>query len=197
MGKSSRKRKAIKIERALNNDSDKCDSKHDLNEKNWKTFWDNNRQCYYYWNKVTNRSTYTYPLLSNYINNPQMGKSQNKNLYTDHVEYRHFMEKEYDYSSVKFGDSINMQYSEVKDGEYCKLNTVNPKHLDSGDRAKRQCQAFFDYENYVEQRGEEAKYSNYYGINRQAEFTKRQIEVLQRKKKEKKEAKKRQWLMEI
>ncbi|KAG9292691.1 hypothetical protein G9A89_008278 [Geosiphon pyriformis] len=77
-------------------------------------------------------------------------------------------------------------------GRFQRDPTLNPERFSADSKAVRQMSYFFDYESFSQERG--AKRLKGDG-EKNKKLTKRQLEVLKQKKKEKKEMRKKAWLM--
>lgn len=116
---------------------------------------------------------------------------------TNDPEYAEFMSKEHGFdpalSDVKVAGRFN-----AKTGLFQAEDAITPEKFSQESKALRQCNAFFDYESYIEQRGMQRslQYNNLVA-SKQPKLPKKTLEKLKRMKKEKKLESKKKWLRDI
>ncbi|KAJ9064792.1 hypothetical protein DSO57_1026548 [Entomophthora muscae] len=212
----------------------------------WKSCWDSNYHCYYYWNTETNETTYTFPgsesargseagshqaesgasaqtsSIAQYPNNAYYPQDPSQYYYpqqagapinyypnyaelynapapvqhsTEDPEYSDFIRKEYGETTITSEGKIGGMFN-AKTGNFQSDHTINPDKFSQYNKAVRQCNAFFDYDGFAEQRGLE--YMAYYnGLTpnpRHQKLPKKVFEKLKTLKKEKKLESKKKWL---
>jgi hypothetical protein len=169
----------------------------------WQTCWDEHYQAYYYWNSETNESTWTCPWWS------ETGQSSTSTTTT--TTYSAQGTEEYDEDAEIYAEFMGINPKaqraqsnvgqpeyvvegrfNVRTGRFQANPLLDPERHTQAARMARQCQVFFDYDSFVEQRGQAAASGK-----RRRPLTKKQLEIVKRRRKEKKEAKKREWLLAL
>ncbi|KAJ9069733.1 hypothetical protein DSO57_1015624 [Entomophthora muscae] len=114
---------------------------------------------------------------------------------TEDPEYSEFIRKEYGETTITSEGKIGGMFN-AKTGNFQSDQTLNPDKFSQYNRAVRQCNAFFDYDSFAEQRG--LQYMAYYnGLTpnpRHQKLPKKVFEKLKTLKKEKKLESKKKWL---
>lgn len=228
-------------------------SSYDFVSPPWKSCWDSNHNCYYYWNTETNETTYTFPgsdstksaenaeAVSQQASSDGSGQTSNvpsypanasyypqgasqyyypqqagapgapMNYYPDYAslyntpapvqhstedpEYSEFIRKEYGVTTITSEGKIGGMFNAIT-GNFQSDQTITPDKFSQYNKAVRQCNAFFDYDSFAEQRG--LQYMAYYnGLTpnpRHQKLPKKIFEKLKSNKKEKKLESKKKWL---
>ncbi|RKP05946.1 hypothetical protein THASP1DRAFT_10916, partial [Thamnocephalis sphaerospora] len=167
----------------------------------WQACWDENHNAYYYWNADTNETTWVCPWWSA-TDEPQQASTASVTTRATYEEdevdedaaiYAEFMassgKRGGNGGAASVGDYVTQARFNARTGRFQADPSLTPERHSQSARMTRQCEVFFDYDAYVEQRGQAAAAGK-----RNRPLTKQELETAKRRRKEKKEAKKRDWL---
>lgn len=109
-------------------------------------------------------------------------------------EYAEFMCREHGFDPALADVKVAGRFN-AKTGTFQAEGALTPEKFSQENKALRQCNAFFDYEGYIEQRGMQRsmQYNNLVAP-KQPKLPKKTLEKLKRMKKEKKLESKKKWL---
>ncbi|KAK9717848.1 hypothetical protein K7432_005916 [Basidiobolus ranarum] len=223
--------------------SEKTESVELKESEAWQPVWDDNSKCYYYWNSVTNETTweipprlkagastndyysytgYNYPGYSvEAYSNPldslldkadqikeRLDGKKRKEVPVeeqgDEREQEFYYNKPYTHStaSAPIVDSYAAQPDDYKvagsfnthTGRFQADLSQNPEKYGQENIAIRQCNYYFDYDSFAQERGSRLQFG---GSNKHTvRLTKKELAAVKERKKKKKEAAKRKWLLQ-
>ncbi|OLL21777.1 WW domain-containing protein [Neolecta irregularis DAH-3] len=144
----------------------------------WHAIFENSIQAYYFWNSITNETTWTNPRLPGAHVNEKLNPEQLLRLQNEALKAQ---EPEYAYSQ-RFSRRTGKFLSESK----------RPENHTKDARARKQLEQFYDIEAFEKQRAGRSLLEE----RRNMKFPKSQLKELIKKRNERKEARKRGWLMD-
>jgi len=105
------------------------------------------------------------------------------------------MNKEYGLNPLVPNDVRIAGRFNAKTGRFQTDDALTPEKFSQESKAIRQCNAFFDYESYIEERGmQRSMLHNNLAASKQPKLPKKTLEKLKKMKKEKKLESKKKWL---
>ncbi|KAG0945454.1 hypothetical protein G6F57_003977 [Rhizopus arrhizus] len=203
-------------ERANNTESiEKVDNGTEKDFSAWTPVWDDNAKAYYWWNTVTNETTWNdpNPLATGYGHeqNDSVGSSfdpetkrkleageelteeEKLRSYTQQSgsNYPSYYPPTQDYSQL-YSTQAHFNARTGKFTTHEDVARLNPENLSIENRATRQMQFYFDVDAYTEQRNRQRLLDN--GTKRK--LTRKEVERFKKKKQEKKNKRAREWLLQ-
>ncbi|KAI9296610.1 hypothetical protein K502DRAFT_162218 [Neoconidiobolus thromboides FSU 785] len=169
----------------------------------WKTCWDNNYQCYYYWNTETNETSYELPIMNRNTIDPTAAVAaiaEETDLATqsaiNSIEYNYYLSQENpNHPSLSTSSQyVATAHFNSKSGKFQPDPSLQPENFSYENKSLRQCSAFFDYNGFMQQRGAELQGQMLSG--KKTKMTKKIVDKLKERRKEKKLAAKKKWLLE-
>ncbi|RKP22893.1 hypothetical protein SYNPS1DRAFT_25176 [Syncephalis pseudoplumigaleata] len=172
----------------------------------WQACWDQDSYAYYYWNAETNETTWTCPWGDAAAptaqppplpGSPPAEGTEGGEPYPpmdedDAAIYADFMATRGSGgggggAAPPGGYTASARFN-ARTGRFQADATLSPENFTIASRMQRQCEAFFDYNNFATERSMG---------NKRPKLTKQQLERAKKRHKEKREARKRAWLNAI
>ncbi|KAG1473411.1 hypothetical protein G6F56_000967 [Rhizopus delemar] len=155
----------------------------------WTPVWDENYKAYYWWNTVTNETTWNDP---NGTNQDQEAKEEQKaqeriKNYTQSNQQPYFPSPDSLYTSQAHFNSRTGRFTTQED-----ISRLNPEVMSIENRATRQMQFYFDVDAYTEQRNKQRMMDQ--GTKRK--LTRKEVDYFKKMKQEKKNKRAREWLLQ-
>ncbi|KAI9323880.1 hypothetical protein BX666DRAFT_1847276 [Dichotomocladium elegans] len=172
----------------------------------WAIAWDATSQAYYWWNTVTNETTWENPSQKPQPQPHEVSTKESKGTATSAVDATLDTTAAADSADApptpsitsSLADSTHTFYAHfnARTGKFqttVDINRINPERMSIENRATRQMQYYFDVDAYMEQRNLEKRMGiSMKGTKRR--LTKKEIDRFKKNKQEKKMKRTREWL---
>ncbi|KAI8979017.1 hypothetical protein BDB01DRAFT_798928 [Pilobolus umbonatus] len=190
------------------------ESSKEVDPSVWTAVWDDNIQAYYWWNTITNETTWDNPLgdgeetIDNkygYMYTPEYSNPLDPILDTIDEKVKKTTDSEtdpnmnaYDYYYTQEDISnpyASQAYFNARTGKFTTLEDIqrlNPENLSIENRAKKQMQYYFDVDSYTQQ----VNNQRYLNGGKKRALTRKEVEYFKKMKKEKKSKRAREWLLQ-